>query len=673
MAYLRKFPFAISLYSSEIVDIRMKPTCCACASHIARLALVTAMLLLIATPVVRAQRGGPGAGSSQATVVVRVEAPDGGPFDGSADVSMSTSGAGGALHDLTRDQGQAEFNGVAMGTYYVTVTANGYKPAEGQVEVGESMGGAYTTWIRLEEDTGATAGAKGSGRPMLAPKARKLLEQGVEALRASKLDEAQKQLQAAYKLAPGSPDVNYFLGYAFLQKQDLPNAENYLTRATSLDQHYADAFVALGQVRLQQGDLASAASTLQQATTIDPENWMAHWALASIDLKQSKYEDARNEAQIAVQNGKGAANGAEIIIGEAWAGSGDIDKAIDALNSFLRDAPGNSAAPTAQAMIAKLTSEKNGQEIRAMAIADLARPASTATAGAAEKASRAKGPTTVSAIPGLSDSEANLALPNWAPSDVDKMKPAVATGVACSLPEVLEKVGARVQALLTNVGNIDATEQLVHEQLNQLGKPVETAKVRYDYIATFTEGRSGAWSISEHRNGMGDAATFPANIATPGLISMALVFHPSIQGDFQMTCEGRGDWRGRPAWIIYFRQRDGVRDRVSAFVLNGSSHPISLKGRAWITADSFEIAHMDTDMIRPMPEVQLALQHISVDYKPAHFAAQGQDLWLPANADLYFEFRKQRYHRRDSFSHYKLFSVSSTQVIKQPPAAGPDQ
>ncbi len=621
------------------------------------------ILILIAVVSVQAQR--PGGGTS-ATVVVRVEAPDGGPFDGSADVSLTANGEGGAQHEMTRDQGQAEFNGVSEGNYYVTVTAPGYKNGEGQVEVGQQMGGAYTTWIRLEPETVATNTGSASGGPVLAPKARKDLERGVEALRALKFDEAQKQFQTAYKLAPGNPDVNFFLGYVFLQKKILPDAETYLERATSLDPHYTDAFVALGQLKLQQADPSSAASTLQKALSIDEGNWLAHWTLASVDLKQSKYDDARTEAEAAVQYGKGAANGAEIIIGEAWAASGDTDKAIEALNSFLRDAPTNSAIPAAQVLIARLTAQKNAAQVRAMAVSDLAR------ASAAAKAAPAAEGAAASTIPGLTNSDADLALSEWAPPDVDRMKPAVATGVNCSLPQLLQKTGARVLELVTNVGNIDATEQLIHQRLDELGKPVETMRMKYDYVANFVEGARSTIGISESRNGLSDAAAFPGDIATPGLISMALVFHPMVRGDFQMTCEGRGDWHGRPAWIVYFRQREGVPGRISAFVLNGTTHRISFKGRAWIMADSYEIAHMETDLIQPMPEIQFALEHISVDYKPVHFAA-GQDLWLPANADLYFEFRKQRYHRRDIFSRYKLFAVSSRQVINQPPDTHPDQ
>lgn len=468
------------------------------------------VLLLINAITAYAQR--PGA-STSATVVVRVEAPDGGPFDGSADVSLTANGEGGAQHEMTRDQGQAEFNGVSEGNYYVTVTSPGYKPGEGQVQVGQQMGGAYTTWIRLEPEATPTNAGGAHGGPVLAPKARKDLERGVEALRALKFQEAQKQFQAAYKLAPGNPDVNFFLGYTFLQQKSFLDARNYLERATSLDPNYEDAFAALGRLELQQGDLPSAASTLEKAISIDAENWLAHWALASADLKQSKYDDARAEAQAAVQYGKGAANGAEIIIGEAWAGSGNTDKAIEALNSFLRDAPANSAVPAAQALIAKLTSEKNAAAVRAIAVSDLAR------SSAAPKPTPPSEGTAASTVPGLSSTETNLTLSQWAPADVDKMKPTVAMGVNCPLPEVLQRAGEKVQQLVTNVGNIDATEQIINHRVDEIGKPVETVKMKYDYVANFVEGARGTIGISETRNGLSGAAAFPGNIATPGLIA----------------------------------------------------------------------------------------------------------------------------------------------------------
>jgi tetratricopeptide (TPR) repeat protein len=626
--------------------------------------VITAMLMAAGNA--HAQRGP--TVSTSSTVVVRVQAPDGGPFDMSADVELSSGSEGTASHQLTRDAGQAEFDNVNAGTYYVVVTAVGYKPAHDSVEV-TGFGGSSSVWIRLEAESGVAPSANGPGGHVLAPKAQKVAAKGLEDLRAGKFQEAQKQFEAAYKLAPGDPDVNYLLGYTLLQEKDLEGAQTYLQRATSIEPHHISALVALGQLRLQQGNLSAAMATLEQAVSLDAENWMAYWSLASAYLRDQQYEKARLNADAAIKYGKGAANGAEIIVGESWAASGEKDKAIEALESFLRDAPGNPAAPNAQAMIAKLKAEESSDEVRAVAMASLARP----TVSNPRSPSPASGSPTAELIPGLSVAEANLALPNWAPTSVDKIKPAVSPTATCSLSQVLEKTGKGIQAFVTNVGNIDATEDLVHEELDELGKPTAKEKRRYDYMVSATEVRPGHITVDEQRNSIKGSALFPDGIASSGLPTIALVFHPYNRDDYRMTCEGLGDWHGRPAWIVYFRQRDDVPARLSGYGINGVMHSVSLKGRAWITADSYQIAHLETDMVKPMPEIQLMVEHISVDYKPVRFSARREDVWLPANANLYIEFRKHRFHRVDTFTHYRLFSVDSSEKVYEKTEGEPDK
>ncbi len=131
-----------------------------------------------------------------------------------------------------------------------------------------------------------------------------------------------------------------------------------------------------------------------------------------------------------------------------WAATGEKDKAIDALESFLRDAPGNSAVPNAQAMITKLKAEESSEEVRAVALASLARP----TISTPRSPAPASASPSAELVPGLSAAEANLALPNWAPTSVDRIKPAVSPTATCSLPQVLEKTGGEIQALVSNVG-----------------------------------------------------------------------------------------------------------------------------------------------------------------------------------------------------------------------------
>jgi len=48
------------------------------------------------------------------------------------------------------------------------------------------------------------------------------------------------------------------------------------------------------------------------------------------------------------------------------------------------------------------------------------------------------------------------------------------------------------------------------------------------------------------------------------------------------------------------------------------------------------------------------------------FPKKNVELWLPKSAELYFDFRKHRYHRRHSFDHFMLFSTDSEEKYAGP-------
>ncbi len=97
-------------------------------------------------------------------------------------------------------------------------------------------------------------------------------------------------------------------------------------------------------------------------------------------------------------------------------------------------------------------------------------------------------------------------------------------------------------------------------------------------------------------------------------------------------------------------------------------YPVDLKGRAWITADRFQIVRIESELIRPMPGIKLLSEHQLVEYGPIQFEKKNTSLWLPKSADIYFDFRHRRYYRRHSFDHYMLFSTDTQEKRKEPKA-----
>ena len=141
--------------------------------------------------------------------------------------------------------------------------------------------------------------------------------------------------------------------------------------------------------------------------------------------------------------------------------------------------------------------------------------------------------------------------------------------------------------------------------------------------------------------------------------------------NFEMSCEGLGDWQGQAAWLVRFRQRSDRPNRMHSYKVGGQVHSVDLKGRAWITADKFQIIRIVAEMITPIPEIQLLSEQQIVEYGPVPFTKKNTTLWLPKSAEIYFDFRKHRYYRRHSFDHYMLYSVDADEKRKEPVANSP--
>jgi hypothetical protein len=124
---------------------------------------------------------------------------------------------------------------------------------------------------------------------------------------------------------------------------------------------------------------------------------------------------------------------------------------------------------------------------------------------------------------------------------------------------------------------------------------------------------------------------------------------------------------------VRFQQRTDHPSRIHSYKVGTQVHPVNLKGRAWITADKFQIVRIESELVSPMPEIQLLSEHQVVEYGPIPFARKNTTLWLPKSAEIYFDFRRRRYYRRHSFDHYMLFAIESDEKRKEPQSKPVDQ
>src|SRR6266850_1983054 len=97
----------------------------------------------------------------------------------------------------------------------------------------------------------------------------------------------------------------------------------------------------------------------------------------------------------------------------------------------------------------------------------------------------------------------------------------------------------------------------------------------------------------------------------------------------------------------------------------GPVYSVPLKGRAWISADNFQIVRLETDLVASLPQIRLEADHAAIEYGPVHFQSRNLDMWLPQIAEVFYDWRGRRTHRRHSFKNYLLFSVDDKERISE--------
>ena len=543
----------------------------------------------------------------------------------------------------TEDTSKGVFTNIPFGSYAVEVSAVGYLTARKQLQVANSFGPVQID-IVLSRDPEALNLDVASA--VMSPKARKDTKRAVSALKSANLKEAQKRLEDAYKLSPSSPDLNFLLGYLYFEKKDFTRAGSYLNAAANLNPHNSQTLTLLGRTGLARQDYPAARSALEQAILADAENWLPHNLLADAYLHEKNYDKARDEAQVAITKGKSNAGSAELVLGQALVGLGLDQEGIQALTLFLQNSPQHPMSKQVRDLIAVVEDHQS----------------SPAQATSSQKIqAQLTGIDNLLALPAPA-----LSVKPWQPPSIDDVKLALAPGVVCPADKVIDQSGRRVQELADDVTRFSAVEDLFHQPLDEFGNAIRTETRQYNYVASISEPEPGFLSVDEYRAQKLSLTDYPGNIASTGFAGLAFVFHPHVRDNFDMSCEGLGDWHGQATWLVHFRQRDDRPNSMHSYKVGDQLHPVKLKGRAWITADKFQIVRIEAEMVNPMPEIQLLSEHQVVEYGPVPFQKKNTSLWLPKSAEIYFDFRKHRYYRRHSFDHYMLFSVDSEEKRKEP-------
>lgn len=618
-----------------------------CGSVCRLLSLCAAGLLLAAKCLAQAPSPDLGGRLGQGTFVspvftlnldVQVRGPDGAPLKSPAVVTLYAA-SGLPISTATTKRAGAVFTQLAPGQYYVEVEATGFWKTREDAIIDPSVGDNVVKVSMLPAAAGSSP-AVYYHTPLLQPDLQKELEKGVAALKANRIDAAQKSLKAVLRKSPNHPAALYVMGVSSEKKGNVAEARQYWEKSIKFDPTQEVAVYALGQSYLNGDNYTKADELGKQLLQVAPNSWKAHTLVASAAFRQGRYAEAVSEAERAWELGGQKAGSISIVLAQALAVQDRRGEAIEALKRYLAARPDGSHAATAQRLLSQLESKADRFVI--------------AGSGFEKAAGEVPQP------------ELSPMAEHWIPPDVDASAAPIEPGAACDLPDVLEKAGEQLQILPEHLDRFSATETVEHQTVRENGIASNSVSVSFAYVVSIHETRHGSLNVEEYRNGVENETVFPEHFATRGLPSQVFVFHPYYRNEFDMKCEGLARTAKGFAWQVRFEQKKDVPGRMQVHYLNGRRYPVPLKGRAWIDAQSFQVVHLVTDLREPLKAAGLVAQHTDINYGPVWFKKDKKQLWLPLSAEYYVQTKGHRIHRVHNFHDYLLFAVEDKQTIEAP-------
>jgi cytochrome c-type biogenesis protein CcmH/NrfG len=484
------------------------------------------------------------------------------------------------------------------------------------------------------------------------PKAKNEYSEACAALKDKKTETAEKHLRVAVQVYPNYSVAWVTLGQMLAAENHTEAARNACAQGSTVDPKYLPAYLCLAEIAAREKAWGDVLLLSSRALDLDPSTTAISYEYnAAANLRTNKLDAAEKSALRALSIDKDNTDPrAHFLLAQIYEAKGDRTNEIVQLREYLKFAKDPDDVAAAKQYLSQVEQS-----------------AVSAAIPASEKEREI--PDSHSEVPADEHRKTEIASESGPHTDsLASSGPGGGALQGCRLDEVLPKIERRVQEFVENVQRFTATESLVLESFGGTGQVARSERRQYDYVVSIEGSIPGMLQVNEFQNSRSPSETSGREFVTKGLPALVLIFHAYYAGDFSMECEGLTSLNGKLAWQIRFQQREDKPSRIRSYSLGttGRAYQLNLKGRAWFTAGNHQILRLETDLIKPIREIQLAVDHTSAEYGPVHFRSRGIDIWLPQAADLICQRKGKRRHERITFSDYFLFAVDNKQELASP-------
>lgn len=287
-----------------------------------------------------------------AEIAVTILDRSGQPISTSANVKLYKEGM--PIAQSSASHGRVFFSPHARGDFSIIVEAPGYRNAEKDLTV--STGGKIEVDIVLQSASGESTEAP--GQPLLAPKVRDAVVKALKALGDGRIDEAQKSMNEAMKLAPGHPEVLYVQGMVYLKQGKWAEAQTVLEKSVQLDGNQARVQSALGMAFCNLQKYQEAIPALEKSLQLEPAGSLeTDWSLAKSYYHVGQYEHALKMTEQARALSHDSPLQLDLLLAQCLTAVGRYEDSAQVLRQCVERNPSSPEAATARRWLNSLATD----------------------------------------------------------------------------------------------------------------------------------------------------------------------------------------------------------------------------------------------------------------------------------------------------------------------------
>ena len=251
------------------------------------------------------------------------------------------------------------------------------------------------------------------------------------------------------------------------------------------------------------------------------------------------------------------------------------------------------------------------------------------------------------------------------------------------LASILAKAGDATLSSLSRVPNLSSLEDVYSAVMSRAAGPANSVlgmeespalldletqlqqmrSVEFNYLLLFDHHPDGATAITELRTDFKNRqVSSSVDGVAPrgfGFAYQWLLLSPANQSELRFRYLGEQSMDDHKTFVLGFVQIPTQVKLPGKFKWAGKEEPFFFQGIAWIDQSSFNVVRLQTDLLSPVPSVNLLQMTTDLRFRSVRIKGYDADFWLPSQVLIRTEQGESVLNELHQYSKYKFFHAES--------------